>query len=966
MQIRILGSVDVEREGTRVKLAGPKQRAVLSMLALNANTAVSFERLVDGLWGEEPPATAPKMVQQYVSQLRRLLAADGSQIVTRDGGYELRVDPAAVDALRFERLVEQAAHEVDGRRSELAHEALTIWQDPPLAGMREEPFAACEARRLEELHLAVLELAIEGDLDAGRHAELAGRLAALVDEHPLRERLRALLMLALYRSGRQAEALDAFRDARWTLVETLGIEPGPELRRLQEAILRQDPVLDLVVPDHAWADRETVQQVGEQARGASQRRTELRAIELELAGNVIDLHTLRERRGSRGAATGCPYKGLQSFDAGDAGHFFGRERLVAEIVARVPGTSLLGVVGPSGSGKSSTVRAGLLPALAAGVLPGSERWPQVLLRPGDHPLAALGRALHPRRDVEGALAHVEPGARLLVVIDQFEEVFTACRDAAERTAFMDALLHDDDRFLAVLALRADFYGACSDHPRLARRLGENHVLVGTMRPDEIARAIEGPATVTGLSVEPELVSRLVEDTAGQTGGLPLLSTTLLELWQRRSGDRLTVAAYDRTGGVRGAVARLAETAYERLSPSEAATARNILVRLAGEGEAEVAVRRQVPLAELDLDRSESARRVLDVLTENRLLTVGGETVEVSHEALLREWPRLRGWLEHDAEARRLHRHITLAARDWEMGGRDAGELYRGARLASALDLAAERRDLLNELESEFIEEARLVSERDAERTRRMNRRLRALLAAALVALLIAGGAGIVALGQRSDAREAATVADAQRLGAQALTDDRLDRALLLARTGVELDDSVATRGNLLRDADAGAPRLPRRAAGRARRRGLRRGRRPGRRAARVRRRVRRVAAVGHRDTAQARVAPDRRRARAARRLLAGRPDAGRDVAPDRQRDHAARACSTRAASGRAGTSRCRRCRSRPTSSGPAPRSPPTGTSSSSRSRSRTTSPRPCASSTPVRALSPIARSASTRPRTTRR
>ena len=147
---------------------------------------MSFERLVDGLWGEGPPSSAPKMVQQYVSQLRRLLVADGRQIITRDGGYELRVDPSAVDALRFERLVEQAAHEADGRRSELAHEALAIWQDPPLAGMREEPFAASEARRLEELHLAALELAIEGDLDAGRHAELVGRLAALVDEHPLR------------------------------------------------------------------------------------------------------------------------------------------------------------------------------------------------------------------------------------------------------------------------------------------------------------------------------------------------------------------------------------------------------------------------------------------------------------------------------------------------------------------------------------------------------------------------------------------------------------------------------------------------------------------------------------------------------------------------------------------------------------------------------------------------------------
>ncbi len=566
MQIRVLGPVDVELSDTRVKLAGPKQRAVLSMLALNANATVSLERLIEGLWGEEPPSSAPKMVQQYVSQLRRLLAGDGPEILTRDGGYELRIEPAAVDALRFERLVEQAAHDGNGRRSELAREALALWQDPPLAGMREEPFAASEVRRLEELRLAAVELAIEGDLDAGRHTEVIGRLSVLVEEHPMRERLRALLMLALYRAGRQAEALDAFREARWTLVETLGLEPGPELRRLQEAILRQDPALDLVVPDESWADRETVQQVDERAGRASRQRTELRAIEHELAANVIDLHTLREQAARRDRrppthASGCPFKGLQPFDVGDAGHFFGRERLVADIVARLPGTTLLGVIGPSGSGKSSAVRAGLLPALAAGVLPGSEHWTRVLLRPGERPLARLRRALELSGDITdpigAALATVEPGSRLLVVVDQFEEVFTACRDDDERASFIDALVNADERLLAVLALRADFYGACAGYPRLARLLGGNHVLVGAMRPDELALAIEGPAAATGLAIEPELVSRLVQDTAGQTGGLPLLSTTLLELWQRRAGDGLTVAAYERTGGVRGAVARLA-------------------------------------------------------------------------------------------------------------------------------------------------------------------------------------------------------------------------------------------------------------------------------------------------------------------------------------------------------------------------------------------------------------------------
>src|SRR5215213_7184536 len=438
MQIRVLGSIDVEVNGSPVGLAGPKQRAVLSMLALNANATVSLERLVEGLWGEEPPSSAAKMVQQYVSQLRRLLGADGRQILTRDGGYELRADPEAVDALSFERLVEQAAHEVDGRRSSLAQAALALWHEPPLAGMREEPFAAAEARRLEELHLAATELAIEGDLDAGRHAELVGRLAALVDEHPLRERLRALLMLAFYRAGRQAEALDVFRDARYALVEMLGLEPGPELRRLQEAILRQDPALDRVVPDEAWASRETAQRLDAGAGLASRRRTELRELERELAADVVDLHALRGKAAQPGRAPDCPFKGLEPFDVGDAELFFGRERLVAELVARVPGTSLLGVIGASGSGKSSAVRAGLLPALAAGVLPDSERWTRVLLRPGEQPGVALAGALG-GVSLRAALDRVEPGERLLVVVDQFEEAFTVCTEPGERAAFLDEL-----------------------------------------------------------------------------------------------------------------------------------------------------------------------------------------------------------------------------------------------------------------------------------------------------------------------------------------------------------------------------------------------------------------------------------------------------------------------------------------------------------------------------------------------
>lgn len=821
MKIRMLGPFDVQPNGRSLKLAGPKQRAVLSMLALNANAANGLERLIEGLWGDEPPSSAPKMVQQYVSQLRRLLGEDGGvRILTHGRGYALEVEADEVDALRFERLVRQAAREDAGARGERAREALELWHGPPLADLLDAPFAAAEIRRLEELHLAATEFLLESDLAAGRDPEVISRLQTLVAEHPLRERLRCLLMLALYRDGRQAEALDAFQDARWTFVETLGIEPGPELRRLQEAILRQDETLERVVPDDAWASRETVRQLGAGAGAVSRRRGALRADELELAQNVIDLQTLRARPSRAGldaARPSCPYKGLEAFDTGDAEDFFGRERLVAEMVARIPGTGLLGVIGRSGSGKSSALRAGLLPALASGVLPGSERWTRVVMRPGDRPRSALRRALRAPPEAEDPIGHaisrVAADSRLLLCIDQFEELFTACEDVVERVTFLDELAapatRGEPRYLAVLALRADFYEACAAHPQLARALGDSQVLVGPMRPDELAHAIEGPALRAGLEVEPELVSRLVAETAGRTGALPLLSTTLVELWQNRSGDRMTVRAYEETGGLQGAVARLAEKAYASLTAQEAQAARNILLRLAGETESEsdAAVRRQVPLEELDLARSEPARHVIDVLTRSRLLTIGGDTVEVAHEALLREWPRLRGWLEEDAEARRLHGHITLAARDWEAGGRDAAELYRGARLASALDFAAAHGDALNALEREFLAEARLVSERDALRSRRANRRLRAVLAAALAALAITAVAVIAALDQRGDARQAATTADAQRLGAQALTEERIDRALLLARAGVTLEDSVATRGSLLATLTRSPPAL---------------------------------------------------------------------------------------------------------------------------------------------------------------
>ena len=461
---------------------------------------------------------------------------------------------------------------------------------------------------------------------------------------------------------------------------------------------------------------------------------------------------------------------------------------MAELVARLVGSPLLAVIGPSGSGKSSAVRAGLLPALAGGVLPGSERWRQALIRPGPHPMAELERV------------RAEPAERAVLAVDQFEEVFTVCRDEAERTAFLDSLVElaeDRDRSVqVVVAVRADFYGHCAMHDRLARLVGANQVLVGPMRRDELRRAIEEPARRVGLQVEPSLTDALIADVLDQPGALPLLSAALVEQWREREGRVLRRAAYDRTGGVRGAVGRLAEQTYSGLSEPERVAARGILLRLADAGEHEAAfVRRRMALDELDRDEHTAA--ALAALVDSRLVTADGETLEVAHEALLREWPRLRGWLEEDAEGRRLHQHLMNAARDWQAAGRDSGELYRGARLASTLDWVAGHERDLNELERDFLADSRAEAEHEAEHQRRTNRRLRALLGGLAALLALAVVAGVVALNQRGEARDAARTADAQRLGVEALNQDRLDQALLTASAAVALDESPATQSNLL-------------------------------------------------------------------------------------------------------------------------------------------------------------------------
>jgi WD40 repeat protein len=567
---------------------------------------------------------------------------------------------------------------------------------------------------------------------------------------------------------------------------------------------------------------EAAKRLGVFATQAAAGRSDLRSVEGDLAASVVDLQLVREQARLFGTGPGrgapepaeSPYKGLASFDVGDAEWFYGRERLVAELIARLAGAPLLGVVGPSGSGKSSAVRAGLVPSMQAGVLPRSDEWIVVLMRPGEHPLRELDRALwstlperirkelggedRPLRAARDVLGAHE---RLVLVIDQFEEVFTLCVDEDERDAFLGAVVEAarDPRAneIMVLALRADFYGRCAANPELAELLGANHVLVGPMTAEEYRRAIEQPALHAGVRIEPALVDELVGEVLGEPGALPLLSTALLELWERRDGRTIRAGEHAATGGVRGAVARLAEETYAGLSDEQQPIVRSVILRLAVPGEGESVVRRRVQLSEFDAERNEDVARVLDVLADRRLLTVSEGTVEVAHEALLREWPRFREWLEEDREGRRLHAHLTSSAREWSERGRDAAELYRGARLSSALDWTTEHTLELNELEREFVGTSRAASQLESERQQRTNRRLRMLLAGVGVLLALAVVAGAVALAQRASARREARVALARELGAEAVAEPRIDRAMLLARESVRLDRSLSTEGTLL-------------------------------------------------------------------------------------------------------------------------------------------------------------------------
>ena len=475
-----------------------------------------------------------------------------------------------------------------------------------------------------------------------------------------------------------------------------------------------------------------------------------------------------------------PYPGLASFDADDADLFFGREDVVERCLELFDAQRFVAVVGASGSGKTSVALAGLAPRLGE----------VVVLRPGVRPAQSLEDAGIPGHDTAA------------LIVDQFEELITLCRDPIERAAFVaEVLAHPGG---LILSVRADLYGELGAFPELAERLSSSHVLLGPLAATDLLRAVHEPAQRCGLGIEEGLGEVIAAELGDAPGALPLLGHALREAWLRREGRTITLAGYRASGGVRSAIATTADRALAALDDEDQRVARRVLLRMVELRPDGDDARRWASTREVTEIAPGSAPDVVATLAASRLLVVDRQQVTVVHEALLRAWPRLREWIAEERSDLLARQEVRWAAERWAAGGRSDADLYRGTRVDAAAELAA--RESLPAQEAAFVDASRQLRDRELAEQRRRSRRLRVLATVTSVLALVALVVGAIAVIQRNDAQEAREEADAAAREAQieglvgrteSIRVTQRDVAALLAVEAFRMADTPRTRSALL-------------------------------------------------------------------------------------------------------------------------------------------------------------------------
>lgn len=818
LAISLFGSFLVAADGVaRNGFESQKSRALLAYLIVESDRAHSRATLATLFWPDLSPDVARKNLRQALYNLRQVL---GEGVVLSSNRPDVQINRAG-------------GHEVDVW-------AFTAWVDRVKMHNHRQSELCPDCR--EHLHRAAR---------LYRGEFLAGLSLPDTDEFEMwlqsrRNHYRAEVMRALDDLAAHYERVRAFDLAQECLQQQLGIEPWREqshqgLMRLfyqqgrAGAALRQYEVLKLVLHQEMNVAPST---------------------DSDLLADLVRTHGIQPQT----LGDSNPYVGLNAFSEANAADFFGREKVVDDLMALVRAQALVVLMGASGSGKSSIIQAGLSRRLRGrnGMAPnGAEQWRIATFRPGAEPFLALAETLTPlgtlalpaseiapllRRDAtalrrllgaarQPGTAKTEQVERTLLVVDAFEELFTLCPDAEARRAFVDLLAGDAAaepdgvKLTILLSLRADFAGEALAFRALADQFQHNSLVLGPMNREELETAITMPARVRGVLYEAGLVQRLLDEVGNEPGNLPLLQFALTLLWEGHTGGVLTHALYDRLGGVRGALAGYAEQVFERLSLYDRKRMQQIFLRAVRPGEGTPDTRRLLLADEVS---AEDWRLVQRLATERLLVTnrdAGGrETAELAHESMIHHWGRLQNWLENDYRFRFWHTRLRAAVDQWQHARRDSGGLLRGSALAEAETWLEARGEELTEAEKAFIlagvdhrdrlekeveerrrlELAQAQALAAAERARaelaaRSRRRLRWVAAALAISLGLGLAAAVMAYQQAQEATRQAVKAQARQLSAQAqnLAATELDTALLLAQESARLNAAPGDVGELL-------------------------------------------------------------------------------------------------------------------------------------------------------------------------